>query len=94
MPVTKPIETVARGRGLDKGGSGGATGSLGVWFNGAQKTNQTGIPFGYNDTAENYPKFGIYRGAGAGVNVAEFANVEIGTTDLTSRITAPLPSEF
>ena len=32
----------------------------------------TGIPFGYNDTAENYPKFGIYRGVGAGVNVAEF----------------------
>ena len=80
--------------GMDKGGSGGATGSLGVWFNGSQKTNQTGIPFGYNDTAENYPKFGIYRGVGAGVNVAEFANVELGTTDLTSRITAPLPIEF
>ena len=60
----------------------------------ARVTPQTGIPFGYNDTAENYPKFGIYRGVGAGVNVAEFANVELGTTDLTSRITAPLPIEF
>ena len=79
---------------MDKGGAGGASGSLGVWFNGVQRVNQTGIPFGYNDTAENYPKFGIYRGVGAGVNVAEFANVELGTTDLTSRITAPLPIEF
>ena len=79
---------------LDKGGSGGATGSLGVWLNGAQKLNATNVPFGYNDAAEPYPKFGIYRGVGAGVNVAEFANVEIGTTDLTPRITAPLPVEF
>lgn len=58
------------------------------------QVNLTNIPFGFNDTAENYPKFGIYRGVGAGVNIVEFANVEIGTTDLTSRITAPLPIEF
>ena len=76
---------------LDKGGAGGASGSLGVWFNGAQKVDVAGVPFGYNDTAENYPKFGIYRGSGAGVNVAEFAQVEIGTADLSSRISSPKP---
>ena len=31
---------------------------------------------------------------GAGVNVAEFANVELGTTYHTLRITAPMPIEF
>ena len=67
-----------------------STGSLGVWFDGAPIVDVDNVPFGYNDTAHLYPKFGIYRGIGSGVNVAEFAAVEIGTTNLSSRVGSPL----
>lgn len=74
---------------MDNGAT--STGSLGFWFDGTTVVDVNNVPFGYNDTAQNYPKFGIYRGLGSGVNVCEYANMEIGTTDLTARITSPLP---
>ena len=64
-----------------------------VWRNGALVVDLTGIDMGYNDEKGLYWKFGIYRLAnGVLPMVAEFANVEWGYDDLSSRILAPLPT--
>jgi hypothetical protein len=66
-------------------------GSLTFWLNGAQKYSSGPIRLGYNDT--NGPHFsqGQYRGASSLTTAFEFANVEVGTASLASRVTSPKP---
>lgn len=69
---------------------GAATGSVGIWIDGVSKHDNDAVAIGYNDTAGPYPKYGIYRAIGNGINVAEFGNVEYGTASLSGRIATPL----
>lgn len=65
-------------------------GRLDVWQDGVLIFGGD-VPMGYNDTEDSpYYKHGLYRAADANPMVAEFANVEIGTNSLASRVTAPL----
>lgn len=52
------------------------------------------IPLGYNQPDAGYLKYGVYRSADPSTSVVEFANVECGTADLSSRVTNPLPLPF
>ena len=70
---------------LDHAGSG----TLEFWWEGRKVVDYTG-EIGYADSAFVYLKYGVYRGVSAGTTAIRFANVEIGTADLTSRIDAPL----
>lgn len=66
-------------------------GRIEIWINGSKKVNYTGIT-GYTDCSSTYFKFGIYRSTSApDFQRVYFANVETGTTSLSSRITNPLP---
>lgn len=66
-------------------------GRLDVWRNGSLIYGAD-IPVGYNDaTAGPYFKHGIYRYPDTQTMVAEFANMEIGATDLSDRISSPIP---
>lgn len=66
-----------------------SNGRLTSWHNGTQLFDGV-IPVGGNDAAGPYMKYGIYRGASPETIAVQWANVEIGTTDLTARITSPL----
>lgn len=64
-----------------------------AWRNGVQVADYTGR-MGYNDPEVgrgNYWKFGVYRSSVEQRQIAQFANMEWGTTDLSSRISSPLP---
>ncbi|WP_407170708.1 heparin lyase I family protein [Bradyrhizobium sp. ORS 111] len=67
------------------------SGQLDVWLDGNKIVQFVGAIGATGNEA--YWKFGIYRGYGpiATPFAIQFANMEIGTTDLTSRITSPLP---
>lgn len=73
--------------------NGASNGVLQLWLNGQQQLNLTNAPIGYNDTARNYWKFGIYRKTQPAVQVHYYANMEAGSTDLSHRIQNPLPIE-
>jgi hypothetical protein len=61
------------------------------WRDGVEVYPETAIPIGFNDIADPYFKYGIYRAAGSSTTyVARVANVEVGTTSLLSRVTSPL----
>lgn len=66
-------------------------GELQGWIDGAAVIPTTVIPLGYNDTLGPFLKYGIYRNPAPETVVAEFANVEIGTSSLLSRVASPLP---
>jgi hypothetical protein len=66
-------------------------GRLTFWLNGTQKYDSGPIPIGYNDAIGPYFKHGLYRGASDLTTVADFANVEIGTSSLSDRIANPKP---
>lgn len=66
-------------------------GRLTFWLNGVQRYDSGAIPIGYNDQRGPYFKYGLYRGGSDQTSVAEFANVEIGTSSLLGRVTDPLP---
>lgn len=71
----------------------GLTGQLQVWLDGTEIINVSGIRNAYNDAVGPYFKYGIYRGqspsASAETLVAHYANLELGTASLASRITRP-----
>lgn len=72
---------------FDNGAAG--TGAMTIWLDGQKKVEQLNVPFGYNDTNNNYPKMGIYRAASTGIMTAEFRDVSIGQTDLSDRTGKP-----
>lgn len=72
---------------LDPWGNGRLT----FWLNGVQRYASGPIPVGYNDARGPYAKFGLYRGRSDLTTVMEFANVEVGTQSLQTRVTAPRP---
>lgn len=67
------------------------TGQLQGWIDGAEAIPTLTIPMGYNDLSGPFLKYGLYRAPAPEAVVAEFANVEIGTSSLFSRVTDPLP---
>lgn len=68
-----------------------SAGFLKVWMNGTQIVNYTG-PIGYyNDTNGTYVQFGVYARQAPDTPVPRIANPEWGTTDLSARISSPLP---
>jgi len=71
----------------------GERGRLEFWLDGKKIVNFTGSIGATGNQA--YWKYGIYRGYGpiATAFAIQFANMEIGTADLTSRITSPQPIE-
>jgi hypothetical protein len=89
MPMFEPNtwqNIVVRVR-FDPNGNGRLT----FWLNGVQRYDSGAIPIGYNDRQGPYFKYGLYRGGSDQTSVAEFANVEIGTSSLLGRVSNPLP---
>jgi hypothetical protein len=70
----------------------GAAGKFTVWLDGTQIVD-TNTPIGFYDVPGpiGYPQWGIYQPNFDVPAVIYHANVEWGTTDLSSRITNPLP---
>lgn len=66
-------------------------GRLAVWLDGIQHYDSGAIPIGYNDQQGPYFKVGLYRGASDLTTIMEFANVEVGTQSLQSRVRSPRP---
>lgn len=66
-------------------------GELQAWIDGTEVIPTLAIPMGYNDTTGPFLKYGIYRSPASETVVAEFANVEIGSSSLLSRVIDPLP---
>ncbi|HEX6866002.1 MAG TPA: heparin lyase I family protein [Caulobacteraceae bacterium] len=64
--------------------------SVDVWIDGAKMISLANTNMGYNDMRGPYFKFGIYRAKVAETLVADFANMELGTTSLLTRVTSPL----
>ena len=64
--------------------------SVDIWWDGAKILSQANTNMGYNDMRGPYFKFGIYRAKVAETTVADFANMELGTTSLLTRVTSPL----
>jgi hypothetical protein len=69
----------------------GGTGKLKIWWDGSLVVNQTGINIGFHDKTGPYWKFGIYRAESTETLVVDYANFEMGLTDLSARVGAPLP---
>lgn len=65
-------------------------GHLQSWFNGTQTFNDP-VAMGYNETPGPFWKLGIYKHPTADTIAVQYANVEIGTADLSARIGSPLP---
>jgi hypothetical protein len=68
-------------------------GVMDMYLNGSNVYSDT-PPIGYNETIGPYFQFGIYRASDEYPAIIEYANVEVGLTDLTSRIANPLPLPF
>ena len=76
----------------------GQAGHLNAWINGTQVVN-TDTPVGYYDdltdgsgrTVLGYPHWGLYAKNQPTTDIVYIANPEWGTTDLSARITTPLP---
>jgi Alpha-L-arabinofuranosidase B, catalytic/Polysaccharide lyase len=69
---------------------------LNIWINGTQVVNDSGTLFPHSGGGGGYWKFGIYRGWGGVIPpmAARYANMEVvdkSLTDISSRITSPLP---
>lgn len=73
-------------------GTLGETGHLDVWVNGTQVIDLD-IPLGYyNDPGDlAYPHWGLYTHNQDTNDVIFHANIESGTTDLSARVSSPLP---
>jgi hypothetical protein len=67
---------------------------LDVWMDGKQIVDLANIPLGYSNTTENYWKWGVYRQTDETPLNVQYANMEIGTVDLSHRIAKPLPVDF
>jgi hypothetical protein len=70
---------------------GATDGQLEIWLDGKKAVDFSGMIGAVGNQA--YWKFGIYRGYGpiATPLAIEFANMEVGTTELASRVATPLP---
>lgn len=69
-----------------------SNGRMEMWRDGAQVfTDDIAMGFVDRGATGMYFKVGCYRHSMAGTSVIEWANVEVGTTDLTDRIANPLP---
>jgi hypothetical protein len=70
------------------------TGTLDVWRNGVHIVNLTGLVIGNPQGAPGptgpYLKYGLYRNASTEHTMIDYANLELGTTDLSARIASPL----
>lgn len=86
-PSAGEWHTVVLHMRLDPRGDGRIT----FWLDGVQRYQSGAIPLGYNDQRGPYAKFGLYRGRSDLTTVMEFANVEVGTRSLHSRVTSPRP---
>lgn len=64
-------------------------GHLQSWKDGVEVYNQAQA-IGYNQPDAGYFKYGIYRWPTTPTAIVEYANVEVGTADLSSRVTSPL----
>lgn len=71
--------------------NGTQNGQLQVWLNGTQLFNRSNIWMGYNSANKPYQKFGIYRSGHTDRIQVKWANREISTTSLLSRVASPLP---
>jgi hypothetical protein len=71
----------------------GGRGVLQVWLDGVAVINDTASSIGYSDMTRTYWKFGIYRNTSPTVQAVRYANMEVGTADLSARIANPLPIE-
>lgn len=69
-----------------------ANGELDVWLDGSKVIGATGIVMGFNNPQGPYSKLGVYRSGWTDPIVVEWANREIGTASLLSRVTSPLPT--
>jgi hypothetical protein len=70
------------------------TATVNMWYNGTQILNNLATNMGYGDTGHGnqyYFQHGIYRSPTPGTTVAEYANTEVGTSSLASRVGTPLP---
>lgn len=70
----------------------GTGGQMQMWKDGVEIFNNA-VLAGYNDVNGPYWKYGIYRQEGTHTTVATYANVEVGTTSLLSRVSSPLAIE-
>jgi hypothetical protein len=64
---------------------------LSVWLNENQIVNATNFPMGYQDVVGPYWKVGIYRYETTETFKVRVANLSVGKTDLSGRITSPPP---
>jgi len=70
------------------------TGFIHVWINGTQVVDVNDYMTGYQEiqSTSNYWKFGVYRSTSVPpVEIVRYANMELGTADLSSRILSPTP---
>lgn len=65
-------------------------GHLQSWLNGTEVYNAD-TPLGYNNEVGCIFKYGIYKGVSDDTFAVRWANVEVGTADLSDRIANPLP---
>lgn len=87
FPRGKWVNFVMRTR-FDYSGKG----EFQLWINGKEVANAKNIALGYNDDVGPYYQFGIYRGREvAHPFTVYYANMEMSTSSLLSRVTAPLP---
>jgi hypothetical protein len=69
----------------------GADSLLEVWRNGEQVVDLEDVPLGMPDTTGHYWKAGVYRSASPDTLAVRYANMEVGSVDLSARIAMPLP---
>jgi hypothetical protein len=62
---------------------------LQVWLDGRLIVDRQDFNLGYTTGTEVYWKFGVYRNTHPGIHALQFANMEVGTTSLRSRVEHP-----
>lgn len=68
----------------------GRTGFMKVWLDGKQVVNYAGS-MGYSTSSGYYWKFGIYRSVAGEHEAVRYANMSVGTADLSTKIANPDP---
>jgi hypothetical protein len=68
----------------------GGSGFMKLWLDGKQVVNYTGS-MGYSTSTGYYWKFGIYRSVAGEHEAVRYANMTVGTADLSAKIAKPDP---
>lgn len=70
-----------------------SAGHMTIYRNGSS-VYDSAIPLGYDQPDAGYLKYGVYRSAYSQTTVVEYANFECGTSDLSARVSTPLPNPY